>query len=166
MELANRFEGFDREQLTAGWRVYSDLAYKKAWSLVEMLPCDSLKTAYLIAQEDRNKGKAHIVVPVPGHRSLCVEDFSSFADQIVLPRAEGIELSLQDGVVLAIVDGDATVVYYRVENGIVPPDEKVSEAIASSEAVEAAKPRRRRQRGQKRKFPVGRTDEIRTKECE
>lgn len=157
MDLAARFQGFDSEQLTIAWHVYSDLAYKKAWCLVEIMPCDSLRIAYLIAQEEKDKGKAQLVVPVAGHKRLGMEDFSRFMNKIQPPVSRHSDIIFQDGIVLAIVDGDSTVVYYRIQNGIVPPDEKVSEAVASMEVEQTRKPPRRRQRGQKRKFQAERS---------
>ena len=157
MDLAARFEGFDKDQLTAAWHVYTDLARKKAWSLVEMLPCDSLRIAYLVAQEEKDSGKAQLVVPVLGQERLSLEDVSQLMKGVNPPVTGNIELSWDEGVVLAIVDTDSTVVYYRIQEGIVPPDGSLDNIAGLSEKEEKTKPRRRRQRGQKRKCPTERT---------
>ena len=108
--------------ITAAWHVYNDLAQKKAWSLVEMLPCDSLRIAYLVAQEEMDAGKAQLVVPVLGQERLSLEGVSRLIKDGIPPVPGNIELSLDEGVVLAIVDTDSAIVYYRIQEGIVPPE--------------------------------------------
>ncbi|KND02544.1 uncharacterized protein SPPG_03002 [Spizellomyces punctatus DAOM BR117] len=128
MERHPLYEQFARECPDApqkvrwlSFQVYLDLVLAKEWANVHARFVKSLEKIVLLARRELEE-EAEIMVPMTEAESWSVSSVSILFSQLS-------EISLEsssdlESLVLAIMSTDSTVVYYRIYNGLVPPEEE------------------------------------------
>ncbi|KAI8822234.1 tRNA intron endonuclease [Fimicolochytrium jonesii] len=98
------------------FQVYTDLLLAKQWWSVQPIDVPSLDKIVLVARSQQHD-KREWIIPMNPQENWSMEWLSrTFANLSSVAR--GVE-----SVVLAIVSTDATIVYYRIHKGLVPPKE-------------------------------------------
>eukprot|EP00117_Sycon_ciliatum_P050453 scpid89795/ scgid35610/ len=143
-----RFANFNSDVILATWHVYSDLAYKKVWKMVEVLPCNTLRIPYLVGQEEVGCPK-QIFVPVRASDEHSIVDMEKLLEHV----GKEIEDISRKAIVLAIVDSDSTIVYYTIQSGVAVQDDRAVRAIELS-GDDKRPALHRKSRGEKRKRDI------------
>ncbi|XP_013409348.1 tRNA-splicing endonuclease subunit Sen15-like [Lingula anatina] len=109
--------GFNNsDQALQAMLVYLDLCEAKQWAKVSLHPCSELKMIFLTAQESERDGQAHLMLPIGNDAELNIAQMKQYIDHIKHPSVECPSLTL------AIVASDSTILYYKITDGLVPPD--------------------------------------------
>ncbi|TPX71821.1 hypothetical protein SpCBS45565_g00769 [Spizellomyces sp. 'palustris'] len=146
MEKHPLYEKFARECPDApqkvrwlSFQVYLDVVLAKEWANVHAKFCKSLEKIVLLARRELEE-EAEIIVPMTEAESWSVSSvsilFSELFEMSLEPSSDlersmlafshpgEKELTLYHSLVLAVMSTDSTVVYYRIYNGLVPPEEE------------------------------------------
>ncbi|XP_075792884.1 tRNA-splicing endonuclease subunit Sen15 [Pelodiscus sinensis] len=108
----------DSTQVYAAFLVYLDLLEGRNWHEVT---CVGLAEFQLICLHGREREAENLqfVVPTPVHMSFTHERLREIMKKACIPQEE-TDSSLS--VILAIVESDSTVVYYKLTDGFIMPD--------------------------------------------
>ena len=126
-DLAQRFSQYSENLFLAAWQVYSDLAYKRVWKSVEIMPCDQLKRPFLLAREDDGCPE-QVFVPVRAVDDISVEDMND----LLMTVGRDVVGKVEKAMLLAIVDSDSTIVYYALQSGVAVQDDRAARAVELS----------------------------------
>ncbi|NWI15916.1 SEN15 endonuclease, partial [Crypturellus soui] len=108
----------DSTQIYAAFLAYLDLLEGRNWHEVKYVGLAELQLVCLHARE-REEDSELVVVPVPVHISLSHERIREILQKASLPPDKP---DTPQSVILAIVESDSTIVYYRMTDGFVMPD--------------------------------------------
>ncbi|CAN2390636.1 endonuclease subunit, partial [Pristimantis euphronides] len=108
----------DRAQVYAACLVYMDLLEVRNWMNVQILSSSELQTIYLCGKE-RDDGIPQVIIPIPVAVPCSHERIQQF---VQLSRTSKEDTSAACSVLLAIVENDSTIVYYKLTDGFVIPD--------------------------------------------
>ena len=109
--------------------VYLDLCESKHWFDVRVHPCESLKLVYLTGKPTK-KAEAEQIVPMDMATSLTMEEIHDLVSEISACEGERVgtamdsreRSSCQASATLGFCESDSSIVYYKVFDGLVPPD--------------------------------------------
>ncbi|XP_074858870.1 tRNA-splicing endonuclease subunit Sen15 [Carettochelys insculpta] len=108
----------DSTQVYAAFLVYLDLLEGRNWHEVTCVGVEELQLVCLHARE-REAENLQVVVPTPVHMSFTHERLREIMKKAHIPHDETDSLL---SVLLAIVESDSTVVYYKLTDGFIMPD--------------------------------------------
>ncbi|CAM4603633.1 tRNA-splicing endonuclease subunit Sen15 isoform X1 [Caretta caretta] len=108
----------DSTQVYAAFLVYLDLLEGRNWHEVTCVGLAELQLVCLRAHE-REAENLQVVVPTPVHMSFTHQRLREIMKKACIPQ-DGTDSPLS--VILAIVESDSTVVYYKLTDGFIMPD--------------------------------------------
>ncbi|KAM9129426.1 tRNA-splicing endonuclease subunit Sen15 isoform 2-T2 [Pangshura tecta] len=108
----------DSTQVYAAFLVYLDLLEGKNWHDVTCVGLAELQLVCLRGRE-REAENLQVVVPTPVHMSFTHQRLREIMQKACIPQDE---TDSPLSVILAIVESDSTVVYYKLTDGFIMPD--------------------------------------------
>ncbi|KAM7162252.1 tRNA-splicing endonuclease subunit Sen15 isoform 1-T1 [Macrochelys suwanniensis] len=108
----------DSTQVYAAFLVYLDLLEGRNWHEVICVGLAELQLICLRGRE-REAENLQVVVPTPVHVSFTHQRLKEIMKTACIPQAE---TDSPLSVILAIVESDSTVVYYKLTDGFIMPD--------------------------------------------
>ncbi|XP_039340587.1 tRNA-splicing endonuclease subunit Sen15 isoform X1 [Mauremys reevesii] len=108
----------DSTQVYAAFLVYLDLLEAKNWHDVTCVGLAELQLVCLRGRE-REAENLQVVVPTPVHMSFTHQRLREIMQKACIPQDE---TDSPLSVILAIVESDSTVVYYKLTDGFIMPD--------------------------------------------
>ncbi|XP_077987157.1 tRNA-splicing endonuclease subunit Sen15-like [Glandiceps talaboti] len=120
----------DKIQLRVAVLTYLDLCEAKNWWNVEIHPCHELKMVFISGKANK-KGETQLVLPISTYTPLSNQRLQEFIEKIKLiesedttGKAESEDQGSEKGhcLVLAVSHTDSSTVYYRISDGLIPPD--------------------------------------------
>ncbi|XP_005290778.2 tRNA-splicing endonuclease subunit Sen15 [Trachemys scripta elegans] len=108
----------DSTQVYAAFLVYLDLLEGKNWHDVTCIGLAELQLVCLRGRE-REAENLQVVVPTPVHMSFTHQRLREIMKKACIPQDE---TDSPLSVILAIVESDSTVVYYKLTDGFIMPD--------------------------------------------
>ncbi|XP_056384027.1 tRNA-splicing endonuclease subunit Sen15 isoform X2 [Hyla sarda] len=108
----------DSSQVYAAFLVYMDLLEVRNWNNVQIMGSSDLHIVYLCGEE-KNDIPPQVIIPTPVSVPCSHERIQHFLKLNHTPEKD--ENSARS-VLLAIVETDSTIVYYKLTDGFVVPD--------------------------------------------
>ncbi|KAM3914992.1 tRNA-splicing endonuclease subunit Sen15 [Leptodactylus fuscus] len=108
----------DSTQVYAAFLVYMDLLEVRNWTSVQILGSSELHVIYLCGKE-KDDNMPQVIIPTPVTMSCSHERIQQF---LKLNQTSEEDQSSACSVLLAIVETDSTIVYYKLTDGFVIPD--------------------------------------------
>ncbi|XP_069825074.1 tRNA-splicing endonuclease subunit Sen15 isoform X2 [Dendropsophus ebraccatus] len=110
----------DTTQVYAAFLVYMDLLEVRNWNNVQIMSSSDLRIIYLCGKEKNDDdNSSQVIVPTAVSVPCSHERIQQFLK--LNPKPEKAE-SAACSILLAIVETDSTIVYYRLTDGFVVPD--------------------------------------------
>ncbi|XP_075688370.1 tRNA-splicing endonuclease subunit Sen15 isoform X2 [Rhinoderma darwinii] len=108
----------DSTQVYAAFLVYMDLLEVRNWNDVQILSSSELHILYLCGKENDDI-TPQVIIPTPITMSCSHERIQQF---LKLNHTSEEDQNVTCSVLLAIVETDSTIVYYKLTDGFVIPD--------------------------------------------
>ena len=129
--------------------IYLDLIEAKHWFDVELCRCDAIKNVYIVGRPLK-KCQIELVVPVASSNFLTHEKLHEIITEVCKAYngsglGEKFGTSEAKSVYFAIMDSNSTVVYYKMTDGLVPPDEVGDDDAEADSLIRWKKNNRNRQ---------------------
>ncbi|KAM4023467.1 tRNA-splicing endonuclease subunit Sen15 isoform 1-T2 [Anomaloglossus baeobatrachus] len=117
-EMMMMMDVAESTQVYAAFLVYMDLLEVRNWNSVQILSSPELHLIYLCGKE-KDADTPQVIVPTPVTMSFChlrIQELLKLND-----TSEEAQTS-ESSALLAIVETDSTIVYYKLTDGLVMPD--------------------------------------------
>ncbi|XP_046853185.1 uncharacterized protein LOC124446386 [Xenia sp. Carnegie-2017] len=116
--------GGEEISIRAAMIVYLDLIEVKHWFDVELHHCDAIKSVYIVGRPLK-KCQIELILPVESSHSFTHSDLMKYISNICEAYSK-IDLSVahkDQTIYVAFTDSSSTIVYYKMSNGLIEPDE-------------------------------------------
>lgn len=113
--IIQSFKPLDTTQAWKSLLVFLDLSEGKTWWNMKIHYNEVVGKVFLSGHESREKIR-EIILPLSTDANVCPSVLKEYHEQITLPDFK------PDGLILAISNSDASTVYYRVNQGLIPPE--------------------------------------------
>ncbi|XP_044157247.1 tRNA-splicing endonuclease subunit Sen15 isoform X2 [Bufo gargarizans] len=108
----------DSTQVYAAFLVYMDLLEVRNWNTLQILSSSELRSIYLCGKE-KEDSMSQVIIPTPVTMSCSHERIQQF---LKLSHTSEEDQGPACSVLLAVVESDSTIVYYKLTDGFVVPD--------------------------------------------
>ncbi|XP_077134254.1 tRNA-splicing endonuclease subunit Sen15 isoform X1 [Ranitomeya variabilis] len=112
-------DGAESTQVYTAFLVYMDLLEVRNWNDVQILSSPELHLIYLCGKEKDDDSAPQVIIPTPVSTSC---SHGRIQQLLKLNHTSEENPKADNSVLLAIVETDSTIVYYKLTDGLVTPD--------------------------------------------